>query len=1538
VLQRSNNKTDKPTNKNRIMTMKKIVTTIGLAALVSIPAFVGAADKVGLHKTVTQSAQVKISKPLRELAKPQPVLTTERKFKMMASGEQVPGYGNVTEIPNRFPYKNRVMKQAEGFVDTAAQTSLKKRVNSLLAPTLGVSFDGVGNINGVAPPDTNGEVGPNHYVQTVNLSMSIWDKTGTQLVSPFSTSDLWVGFGGICETHNDGDPIVMYDSAADRWLISQFALNGTDNHQCIAVSTTGDPTGTYFLYDFLYGALMNDYPHFGIWTDGYYMGANQFDSTNGFSFEGGGVVAYERDKMLIGAVAQQVKFDMNGSTPTVFTAMPLDMDGLLPPPAGANEYFIWSSLDSLDNLQVWEFAVDWVNPGASTFTQVTSIPVTPYSSAPSITQPNGSSLDSLSIRSMFRAAYRNLDGQGKIVFTHNIAAPAGQGQTAMRWYEINVDQIAGTAILAQESTFAPDQTSRWMGSGAMDVNGNIAFGYSMASSTMEPSIGAATRLSTDPANTLTDEVTLKVGEGSQSGTSRWGDYSNLSIDPVDDCTFWFTTEYYKLADSGSVAWSTHVASFKIPTCVAGPRGEIAGTVTDSVTGDPLAYATVTAGIGSTRADASGNYVITLPVGNHDVSATKYGWVSNIPITVTVIEDQTVAGDVALDGATPVAVSGHVADAGGAGFSLYAKVSVSVPGDTIVTYTNPETGDYTVNLFEGTTVSLTASEMGVGGFLDETISLLPTNGTPAILQPQGGVNFALAPNANCTAPGYAFVDPAFYEGFDVFPAAGWTIVDNVASGIVWDSYLANGRNVSGVSTDAAMVDSDRGGFNPVDSELVSPVITVASLSTYVLEFDGLLRLYTGIELTDVDINVDALGWVNVGTLTGSNSYDPYVMDLTTQLTGATSFQLRFHYYNAFFDWYSVIDNVRFGNRSCAPAVAGNLVSGYVVDTNTSSSLNGATVSLDGTLAANTVTTPADMALNDGFFQVFVPATTALIEVAEVNYVTATPAVTDITLATPISLDAGLIAATPGSLSNTMTAGRASADAITLSNDGSASADFNSFLIKGNPNKLIHGPFAPSVRHMGPKDLNDMNADKIRYFPEVFVDSLAPGEIVGFFPTNLAYGWGVSRDRVTGEFWVGDLAAGGAAADLTWRYDAGGNLTADSIDSDWGGSFHADSTFNQRTGMLWSVSVGGDNCIHEMDTANLVPTGNTICPAFSSSQRGLAYDPITDTFYSGSWNDGIIHQFTTDGVIIRSVNVGLPIAGLAFNSGTNHLFISANGSSGAGDFDIIVVNAASPTLVKVGGYDVTLDVDGDGVGDDVISDGGQAGLDIDCNGNLWITEQNQQFVVGFQSGETGACEWNNVPWLSTDVTSGSIAVGDTAQINVSFDSAGMTAGTYDASIVYANNTPYGETVVPVSMTLTEPQYGVPQFSVSSVSVFEEETAMITVQRVGGSDYPISVDYSTADGSAASISYVPTSGTLNWDDFDSSSKTISIPVLNTNENTAFIVALSNPQGGAELTGRSLMTVTVKRIPEGGSLGIPLLMLFSLAGLLRRRKVKAK
>ena len=1511
--------------------MKKLVR-IGVVILSCLSVVVSANDDIKLKKTITKSEPAKVSKPFRELAKPLPKLTKQRKFKMSASGDTVPGYGQIKEIPNRFPYKNKGDKLPEGYVDRSAQTSLDRNLFNRLAPEFGVSFEGVGNVNGVAPPDTNGDVGPNHYVQTVNLAMAVWDKSGNQLMAPTNTNALWAGFGGRCEFQNDGDPIVLYDSAADRWLISQFAVGGsTDNRECIAISTTGDPTGSYYLYDFDYGPKFNDYPKLGVWTDGYYMGVNQFSP----SFTGGGVVAYDRDAMLVGAPATQIKFDMEGNNPEVFTPMPLDIDGFLPPPAGANQYFIWASAESgeFDRLHVWELVPNWDDPAASTFSPVTVINVSPYGASGGVTQPNGSALDTIAVRSMFRAAYRNLDGQGKIVFTHNVQAPAGAGEAALRWYEIDVDQLAGTATVAQEGTFAPDTNSRWMGSGAMDINGNLAFGYSLASPDVNPSIYAATRLATDPANTLTDEFMLLEGGGSQSGTSRWGDYSSMSVDPTDECTFWFTTEYYKAEDNNTVAWSTWISSFRIPTCSAGPRGEITGVVTDSATGEPIASAVVSAGLATARTDETGSFIITLPVGDYDVTATKYGWVENTPLSVTVLEDDSVSGDIVLDAADPVVVSGMVEDSL-AGRALYSRIDVAIPDGTISAFTDPETGQYSVTLFEGTTVSVTATEVGVGGYMSASQDILPVSGAEGGFS---GVDFDLTANSNCTAPGYAFVDPSFFEGFDVFPPAGWTIVDDLGTGVIWSSYLASSRVFTGVDGDAAIADSDAVIFADFDTSLISPSIAVADLATFELQFDGLFRTFSGGDFVDVDVSVDGGEWTNVGGLNPVNSLDPYSFDITTAVSGGTEFQLRFRYYNGNWQWYALVDNVRFGNRACLPQ-AGSLVSGVVTDANTGLPLVGAEISAGGSLLTTSIATSSNADLSDGFFQAFVADTSTTIDISVPRYETASVDVGAVSTAAPIALNAGLLSADVSALSTTITAGRTDSQDLVVSNSGTASANFNAFFVKGDSTDLPNGPFHPSARHFGPKNLNDYNAKNSRYFPEFNIAQLDPGELVGvFFLDDITYGWGISRNRVSGEFHVGDISAGGAPADVIWRYNADGTFSGEGVELDFVETgFFADSAFNQRTGKLWQVNVGGQNCIHEIDTDAGAVTGQTICPNFGTSQRGLAYDPITDTFYSGSWNDSIIHQFDTEGNILRSVNVGLDVAGLAFNAETNHLFISVNDEVASGAFDIVVVDAASPTFVKVGGYDVRLDIDGDGVADDVVTDFGQAGLDIDCNGNLWLVEQNQQVVVGFESGETGVCEWNNVPWLSISSTVGDLEASASSDIVVSYDSTGLAAGDYAASIVYNNDTPYGSVSIPVSMTLTEPSYGTAAFTISNTNINENTIGSITVARNDGADFAISVDYSTVDGSAvAGENYAAVSGTLTWDDMDNSPKTISIPTLNVDENVSFTVVLSNPQGGAAL-GSSITSVTVVDVPEkdSGSFGLPMLALLALAGLYGRRR----
>ncbi len=239
---------------------------------------------------------------------------------------------------------------------------------ALNIPTPLQNFDGVNNVNGVLPPDTNGDVGPNHYVQWVNLSFAIYSKSGALLYGPAAGNTLWTGFGGPCQTSNDGDPIVQYDHLADRWMMSQFALPNYPSgpfYQCIAVSQTGDPTGAWYRYAFQISATkLNDYPQFGVWPDGYYMSVNQFV---GNTWGGAGVVAFERNKMLLGQPAQAVYFDLFAVDPNLGGMLPSDLDGPAPA-AGTPNYFLQVDDNGFgypqDQIEVWQFSVNWSNPSS----------------------------------------------------------------------------------------------------------------------------------------------------------------------------------------------------------------------------------------------------------------------------------------------------------------------------------------------------------------------------------------------------------------------------------------------------------------------------------------------------------------------------------------------------------------------------------------------------------------------------------------------------------------------------------------------------------------------------------------------------------------------------------------------------------------------------------------------------------------------------------------------------------------------------------------------------------------------------------------------------------------------------------------------------------------------------------------------------------------------------------------------------------------------------------------------------------------------
>ena len=434
---------------------------------------------------------------------------------------------------------------------------------SLAAPTFSQSFEGLGNgqygftITG-APPDTEGTVGATQYVQWVNTSFAIFNKSTGALVSgPTAGNTLWSGFGGGCETNNDGDPIVVYDKIADRWVFSQFSVSTTPYLQCIAVSTTSDATGSYNRYSFQYSDF-DDYPKMGVWSDAYYETFNMF--AGGTTFVGADACAYDRSAMLNGAAATQVCFQQGTS---VGGLLPSDLDGTTPPPAGSPDYMLYFGTN---NLNLFKFHVDFATPSNSTFTGPTTINVAAFSplcgGGTCVPQPGTSQqLDSLADRLMHRLAYRNFGTHESLVVNHSVVAGSGGG---VRWYEIQ--NPSGTPSVAQQSTFAPDSSYRWMGSVAMDHVGDMALGYSVSDATsVHPSVFYTGRLSTDPASTMESEVNVITGTGSQNGSlSRWGDYSAMQVDPVDDCTFWFTEEY--MATTGSFNWNTRIVNFKFPSC------------------------------------------------------------------------------------------------------------------------------------------------------------------------------------------------------------------------------------------------------------------------------------------------------------------------------------------------------------------------------------------------------------------------------------------------------------------------------------------------------------------------------------------------------------------------------------------------------------------------------------------------------------------------------------------------------------------------------------------------------------------------------------------------------------------------------------------------------------------------------------------------------------------------------------------------------------------------------------------------------------
>ena len=485
------------------------------------------------------------------------------------------------------------LQTVQGAVSTSyTQTSASKA----LAAVAGANFEGPGvGMPGFvltgAPPDTTLAVGPTRVVAWVNSEYAVMTKTGTVLLLATGNTPFIGSGAGLCETTNRGDPILQYDRAADRWVLSQFAFATSGSsiiapyQQCIAISKTPDPAGAYFLYVVTFGSTspdgFNDYGKLGIWPDGYYTSYNVFGGSPAGGNTGVALCASERVKMLVGDPTAKTL-----CAPTAFYAggssfLPADMDGTTAPTTTAQgDIFVRYSFGGV-SLRLMKLLPSYTTStvtltdglgGASG--SFVNLPV-----GPTTVSCNGAAgacipqlgttqlLDTLADRLMYRLAYRNRAGVDSLVVNQSVD-PDGVGARAsvVRWYEVR-SPFAAAPVLFQNANYDPGaSTNRWMGSIAMDKLGNMMMGYSVSNAATNPSIRVTGRLRTDLKNQMQAEQTMFSGTGSQTPTlSRWGDYTTMQTDPVDDCTFWYIGQY--LAANGTFNWHTRIGSFKFNGCV-----------------------------------------------------------------------------------------------------------------------------------------------------------------------------------------------------------------------------------------------------------------------------------------------------------------------------------------------------------------------------------------------------------------------------------------------------------------------------------------------------------------------------------------------------------------------------------------------------------------------------------------------------------------------------------------------------------------------------------------------------------------------------------------------------------------------------------------------------------------------------------------------------------------------------------------------------------------------------------------------------------
>jgi hypothetical protein len=558
-----------------------VLSALILAALWGLPAAAQQTPQVLSNAVTNPPIQFDVSRPLAEMLR------------------EAPAQQGIRHVMHE-PLKPKLHPSMGAQLRQGAKVAgaLQPLIGPLISATTGLNFEGVGQVGGpldcpsvvgfgVVPPDTNAAVGDTEVVQWVNLCYAVFEKSsGALIAGPFAGNAFWNGFGGPCETSNDGDIIIQWDKSNHRWLASQNVFSAP-YMTCIAVSQTADATGSYYRYAFPQPGFP-DYPKWGLTSSAYYQTQNIFDPILVF---GVNVCAYDAKNMLKGSsnATQVCIFDNSNGTYFDDSMLPADDDSDQGP---AKSEVLMGAIDNFlpGDTHVYEyvFTVDFAKPAKSTLAGVDgSMPISvppyilafcPASSFNTACVPQPTSavstgifgpvdlLDTLGDRLMYRLAHFNERGTQHFLVAHSVNNTTA---VATRWYEFRSQGLGNVKKLSlyQSGETPDDGEYRWMGSVAMDKMGNIALGYSRSSAASGdyPSIYYAGQTLGDPVGTTEREALIKRGSGSQYNSfDRWGDYSSMALDGADSCTFWYTTEYYPV--DGSFAWDTWLASLKFPNC------------------------------------------------------------------------------------------------------------------------------------------------------------------------------------------------------------------------------------------------------------------------------------------------------------------------------------------------------------------------------------------------------------------------------------------------------------------------------------------------------------------------------------------------------------------------------------------------------------------------------------------------------------------------------------------------------------------------------------------------------------------------------------------------------------------------------------------------------------------------------------------------------------------------------------------------------------------------------------------------------------